>query len=123
MGTVNINMDGALITAQETFAIHTRVSGSGDGNISVSAQNAEIIGRNISMINDIQTNSIYADMAAEVKKMNRQSPEYAALQKLISESAKDNTAEKKRKVKEHIASFAEGVLAGIVKKLCSEWFV
>lgn len=121
MGIININLSGSVINAEEKLNIHTSVSGNGgDDSIEFSGECAQLTGKDINLLNEIKMSTVYADVFTELKKMDKQSPEYEALVKLVSQSAKDDNATKKKKIREHIASFAEGVLVGVVTNVLTK---
>lgn len=118
----NINMNGATIQGKNVIVRNT-VTGYGGNDGTIQAEKALLTGDYIEILNNVEGKdfqAIYAETLLKMSQMDKTSPEYTALQKLVSQGAKDDTATKKKKLLEHIASFTEGVLAGVITNMITK---
>lgn len=83
----------------------------------ITIKQSELLNR-ASMLNDMEINCVVNQIEDEMKNMDHFSPEYLSL-KNLSETKSEGRSEILRKIKNHLTSFAGGVLQNLISDIIS----
>lgn len=109
---LKIEISGIETGGDAEFLNGAKIEESGD--IDISVKNLDVEGK-LELLNDLQINALVTELREKTLSMNQNSEECRKLQEILEEN-KWNRAKFIKRVIEHLASFSEGVLAGVVKR-------